>query len=106
MNRLFDAFMESSRIRFGPDPRLATPHRLALELKTLRLLDYSTSSGDGVPILVHAPFAGHTSAIADFHVRQSLMRCLQQHADGRSHRLRPPHYRDELIEAARSTHLI
>ena len=76
------AATEAFRIRTGPATPFATPNTVALDLKTMRLRDYSTE-GSSIPIIVHAPFAGHDSVIADFHERQSLMGCLKQHAGGR-----------------------
>ncbi len=75
------ALSEAVRLETGPATAFATPNRVALELKTFRLRDYS-GEGGGLPILVHAPFAGHDSVIADFHARQSLMGCLKHHAAG------------------------
>lgn len=77
-----EAATETLRLRTGPPTAFATPSTVALDLKTMRLRDYSTPGSD-VPVIVHAPFAGHDSVIADFHPRQSLMGCLQQHAGGR-----------------------
>ncbi len=76
------AAVEAFRLRTGPPTPFATPSTVALDLRTMRLRDYSTRGSD-VPIIVHAPFAGHDAVIADFHERQSLMRCLQHHAGGR-----------------------
>ena len=76
-----EAVTETIRVQAGPVTPFATANTVALDLKTMRLRDYSTE-GSGVPIIVHAPFAGHDSVIADFHERQSLMGCLKQHAAG------------------------
>ena len=72
---------EAVGIETGPRADFASPNRVALDLKTMRLRDYGVD-GKGVPILVHAPFAGHSAVIADFHREQSLMACLQEHARG------------------------
>ena len=79
--RLMETATEAVGVEIGPRADFATPNRVALDLKTMRLRDYSMD-GDGVPILVHAPFAGHNAAIADFHRDQSLMACLQINAGG------------------------
>ena len=73
---------EVFRVQSGAATPFATPNIVALDLKTMRLRDYSTEGSD-VPIIVHAPFAGHDSVIADFHERQSLMGCLKHYAAGR-----------------------
>ncbi len=77
-----DAAAEALRLRTGVPTPFATPNEVVLDLKTMHLRDYSTPGSD-VPIIVHAPFAGHDSVIADFHARQSLMGCLKHHATGR-----------------------
>ena len=79
--RLFETAAEAVGIEIGPRAGFATPNHVVRDLKTFRLRDYSRGE-DGVPILIHAPFAGHNSAIADFHHDQSLMGCLQANAGG------------------------
>jgi polyhydroxyalkanoate depolymerase len=56
-------------------PGLATPNKIRLELRTMRLRDYGTP-GSGIPALVHAPYAGHTAMIADYQKGQSLVETL------------------------------
>ena len=82
--RLMETAAEAVGLEVGPRAEFATPNRVALDLKTMRLRDYSVA-GEGLPILVHAPYAGHSSAIADFHRDQSLMACLQAEAGGPLH---------------------
>jgi poly(3-hydroxyalkanoate) synthetase len=55
-------------------PELATPNRIRLNLRTMRLRDYGEP--DGIPTLVDAPHAGHTAVIADYHRGQSLIETL------------------------------
>lgn len=59
------------------EPQWATPNKVSLELATVRLRDFSTSS-DGVATLVCAPFALHSATIADFAPRHSLVAALQE----------------------------
>jgi poly(3-hydroxyalkanoate) synthetase len=59
------------------EPQWATPNKLALELTTVRLRDFSISP-EGVATLVCAPFALHSATIADFAPRHSLVAALQQ----------------------------
>ena len=80
--RGMEAAVEAFQVENGPVTPFATENVVALDLKTMRLRDYS-SDGSGIPVIVHAPFAGHNSVIADFHKRQSLMGCLKHHAAGR-----------------------
>jgi hypothetical protein len=55
-------------------PKLATPNRMRLDLRTMALRDYGDPSG--FPTLVDAPHAGHTAVIADYHKGQSLIETL------------------------------
>ena len=59
------------------EPQWATPNKVALELATVRLRDFSTAP-DGVATLVCAPFALHSATIADFAPRHSLVAALRQ----------------------------
>jgi poly(3-hydroxyalkanoate) synthetase len=58
------------------EPRWATRNRVAIELPSLRLRDFSTAS-EGIPTLLCAPFALHGSNITDFALRHSLVEALQ-----------------------------
>ena len=63
----------------GPAPReptWATPNTIALELKSVRLRDFSTVK-DGVPTLLCAPFALHGAAVADLAPGHSLVVALR-----------------------------
>ncbi|KAF1045778.1 MAG: Poly(3-hydroxyalkanoate) polymerase subunit PhaC [Herbaspirillum frisingense] len=66
---------EEAKIYAGHRPEMATPHGVRLELRTLTLREYGTP-GHAVPTLVVAPYAGHTSVIADYHEGQSLVETL------------------------------
>lgn len=68
---------EEARMHGGLKPRLATAHTVHLRLRTLDLCDYSAKGAKGLPTLVDAPYAGHTSMIADYHEGQSLMQTLR-----------------------------
>lgn len=58
-----------------PEPKWATPNNVALELRTVRLRDFSTAS-IGTPTLVCAPFALHGSSVADLAPGHSLVAAL------------------------------
>lgn len=60
-----------------PELSWATPNRVALELATVRLRDFSTGSS-GVPTLICAPFALHGATIADFAPNHSLIQALRK----------------------------
>jgi hypothetical protein len=53
-----------------------TQNRVALELLTVRLRDFSTVA-EGVPVLICAPFALHAATITDFASRHSLVAALR-----------------------------
>ena len=60
----------------APEPKWATPNTIALELKAVRLRDFSAAK-DGVPTLLCAPFALHGSAVADLAPGHSLVAALR-----------------------------
>jgi poly(3-hydroxyalkanoate) synthetase len=75
---------EFSRVAIGPqqapqatEPQWATPNEIALELKTLRLRDFSTADR-GAANLICAPYALHASTITDFAADHSLAATLQR----------------------------
>jgi poly(3-hydroxybutyrate) depolymerase len=68
---------EEIKIHHELRPKLATPNRVLLELRTMVLRDYSKAGGTGVPAIVVAPYAGHSAMIADYHQGQSLIETLR-----------------------------
>ncbi|MGG7567772.1 alpha/beta fold hydrolase [Rhodovulum sp. DZ06] len=69
---------EAAEITDPPAPEWATPNRVALDLPTMRLRDFSRpgARADAVPVIVDAPYAGHDSTIADYAPGQSLVEAL------------------------------
>lgn len=65
---------EDVKIHTGLRPKLATPNRVRLELRSMALRDYGEPGG--LPTLIDAPHAGHTAMIADYHKGQSLIETL------------------------------
>ena len=59
-----------------PQPKWTTPHRVALELKTVQLRDFTTGS-NGPPCLLCTPFALHGSTVSDLAIGHSLIAALQ-----------------------------
>jgi poly(3-hydroxyalkanoate) synthetase len=59
------------------EPPWATPNTIVLELKTMRLRDFSTAAS-GVPTLVCAPFALHRASVADLAPGYSLVAALRE----------------------------
>lgn len=66
---------EEPNERSACEPRWATQHRVALDLQTLHLRDFSLRP-DGVPTLICAPFALHGATVADFANGHSLVQAL------------------------------
>jgi polyhydroxyalkanoate depolymerase len=71
---------EEIRIHNDLRPKLATPNRLRLDLRTMALRDYGKPGG--IPTLIDAPHAGHSAMIADFHQDQSLAQTLLENGLG------------------------
>jgi polyhydroxyalkanoate depolymerase len=68
-----------------PAPQWATANHILLDLDTMRVRDFSVAghSAAQTPVLVDAPYAGHSSTIADYSPGQSLVEALQN--NGLSH---------------------
>jgi poly(3-hydroxybutyrate) depolymerase len=69
---------EAAQISAPPQPEWATHNRVLLELDTMRVRDFSSTgtSLSATPVLVDAPYAGHSASIADFAQGQSLVETL------------------------------
>ena len=76
VQRSADFATEAAVIDHPPQPAWATPNQVRLELATMRLREFTDSAAQGIPILVDAPFAGHSSTIADYAPGQSLVQVL------------------------------
>jgi poly(3-hydroxybutyrate) depolymerase len=68
---------EAEKIDFGLHPQFATENYIVLDLRTMKLRDFSLPSASGTPTIVDAPYAGHTSTCADFDKDQSLIATLR-----------------------------
>jgi polyhydroxyalkanoate depolymerase len=68
-----------------PPPEWATKNDISLELHTLLLRDFSsaTRADRGIPVLIDAPYAGHSATIADYARGQSLVETLLASGLGR-----------------------
>jgi len=71
---------EAGELAAPPEPAWTTPNGVLLELDTMRLRDFG---GRGDPVLVDAPYAGHSSTIADYGKGQSLVATLLAARAGR-----------------------
>jgi poly(3-hydroxyalkanoate) synthetase len=75
--RGLETITEAEKLEYGLIPQFATPNKIALELHTLRLRDFTIDQrARETPTIVVAPYAGHTAVIADFSVNQSLVHTL------------------------------
>jgi poly(3-hydroxybutyrate) depolymerase len=74
----------SEQISPVPPPTWTTPNRVALELPSMQLRDFSTKAF-GTPTLICAPFALHGATIVDFAEGHSLVATLQLAGLGRVH---------------------
>lgn len=69
---------EVERIELPPPPQWATPNHVLLDLDTMRLRDFSDAGKQtgALPVVIDAPYAGHSSTIADYAQGQSLTETL------------------------------
>lgn len=67
---------ETQKIVAPPPPEWATANRVVLDMDTMRLRDFSRPQASGVPVIVDAPYAGHSATIADYDKGQSLVETL------------------------------
>jgi len=69
---------EAEKIAAPPKPEWATPNRVLMDCDTMRLRDFAAAA-EGVnelPVLIAAPYAGHSATIADYDKGQSLVETL------------------------------
>ena len=72
-----DFVSEAERINQPPPPRWATDNRVRLDLDTMRLRDFTANAASRqMPVLIDAPYAGHSAIIADYDKGQSLVETL------------------------------
>jgi poly(3-hydroxybutyrate) depolymerase len=59
-------------------PEWTTPNRIILDMDTMRLRDFTAAAAGAnqLPVLVDAPYAGHSATIADYAKGQSLVETL------------------------------
>ena len=69
---------EAEEIAAPPKPEWATSNHVLMDLDTMRLRDFSRAAPgvNELPILIDAPYAGHSSTIADYDKGQSLVETL------------------------------
>lgn len=78
--RLFEDNMrfiaEAETIKSPPPSKWATSNRVRMTLDTMLLRDFSAPGSDALPVVIDAPYAGHSSTIADYVKGQSLVETL------------------------------
>jgi polyhydroxyalkanoate depolymerase len=67
---------EAEKIESPAPSEWATRNRVVLDLDTMRLRDFFAAGSDALPVVVDAPYAGHSSTIADYKKGQSLVETL------------------------------
>jgi poly-beta-hydroxyalkanoate depolymerase len=68
---------EAATLAAPPPPEWASSNQVLLDLDTMRLRDFSAQSAVGqLPVIIDAPYAGHSSTIADYAKGQSLVETL------------------------------
>jgi poly(3-hydroxyalkanoate) synthetase len=82
--RGLETMAEAEKLDYGLTPKFASPNKIAIELHTLRLRDFTVDDhANEVATITDAPYAGHTAVIADFSENQSLVRTLLGNRLGR-----------------------
>jgi poly(3-hydroxybutyrate) depolymerase len=66
-----------------PEPKWTTKNKILLKLHTMKLRDFSSGRSKAAYTLILAPYAGHTSIIADFSNKQSLVETLLENGVNR-----------------------
>jgi polyhydroxyalkanoate depolymerase len=69
---------EAEKLEAPPPPEWATENKIILDLDTMRLRQFPASAKREpfIPVLIDAPYAGHSSTIADYAKGQSLVEAL------------------------------
>jgi len=68
---------EALKLDYELKPVWATPNTIKQDFRTMLLRDFSEGSVNGLPVIIDAPYAGHSSTIADYSADQSLVRALK-----------------------------
>lgn len=76
MKRNLDYAAEVNVLDHPPPPAWATESTVRLDLPTMRLREFAPPQAGSVPVLIDAPFAGHSSTIADYAEGQSLVQTM------------------------------
>ncbi|RVT38268.1 alpha/beta hydrolase [Sphingobium algorifonticola] len=83
MQRNLDFAAEAGEIENPPAPEWASANTVRLDMDTMRLRAFRPSAGgSGLPVLIDAPYAGHSATIADYDQGQSLVQTLMANGLG------------------------
>jgi polyhydroxyalkanoate depolymerase len=74
---------EAEKIDFKLHPQFAGTNTIVADLRTMKLREFSKAGAAGIPTVVDAPYAGHTSTIVDFAEDQSLIDTLRDNGCSR-----------------------
>ena len=72
----FAAAAAAAGMMARPPPDWSSPNRVALDLATMELRDFSGVGADAVPVLIAAPHAGNSPTLVDLAPGQSLVQVL------------------------------
>ena len=72
--RNLEFLAEAGEFVAPPEPEWATPNRVLLNLDTMRLREFGAR--ERLPVLIDAPYAGHSSTIVDYARDRSLVETL------------------------------
>ena len=82
MRRNLEYVAAVETIDHPPAPDWATPNRIRLDLATMYLREFSAPVAGAVPVLIDAPYAGHSATIADYDHGQSLVETMLANGAG------------------------
>ena len=68
---------EAHKLDYELKPQWASLNTTKLDLKTMLLRNFSEPSGQKIPVIIDAPYAGSSATIADFSPEQSLVRTMK-----------------------------
>lgn len=74
--RNLDFLEEAAKITRPPAPGWATANTVRLDLPTMRLREFGDPKSGATPVVIDAPYAGHSATIADYAEGQSLVATL------------------------------
>lgn len=82
MRRNLDYVAALETVDHPPAPSWATPNHVRLDLATMYLREFSKPANGVIPVLIDAPYAGHSATIADYDQDQSLVQAMLANGAG------------------------